>query len=425
MVSRNSKLLPYAMWALPVLFFSYQMVLRVWPGLMMVPIMAQLKIEADEFGIISSAYYWGYAWMQIPVAILLDKWGPRWVISGLAVLCGMGFLLFTYTASWKVALVGRFLVGAGSAVGFLGVSKVLSQWFPKKDYAKMVGISVAIGLLGALGSGNIKGMVNIMPEKVVAYSLSLFAIILGVAIWFVLRVPVPSGNQEVSNSFQFSNLKEVLSSPVILLLGLVNLLMVGPLEGFVDVWGLPYLKKAYGIDETIAYGLAYKVFLGVVLAGPIIPILGKKLGNYTVINICGLGITLSFAGLLSGSIGYHYYGFTALFLAVGFFSGYQINILAAGEAFVNSASVGITIAFLNSMNMLGGGFFHAIIGKIINALWMGELTQDGVRVYPLSAYQTALSVIPITSFIGVLLITAVVLKWGNLLKEGNASKPPM
>lgn len=56
----------YGMWFLPLLFFTGQFVLRLWPGLMMQDIMQQFKIDAVEFGLLASAYYYGYALMQIP-----------------------------------------------------------------------------------------------------------------------------------------------------------------------------------------------------------------------------------------------------------------------------------------------------------------------------------------------------------------------
>ena len=80
MTSYKSKYLPWLMWVLPLLFFTYQFILRLWPGLMMQSIMTQFSIDATQFGFIAAVYYYGYAGMQIPVAFLLDRFGTRQVI---------------------------------------------------------------------------------------------------------------------------------------------------------------------------------------------------------------------------------------------------------------------------------------------------------------------------------------------------------
>ena len=137
MLTLRHKYLPFFMWLWPLLFFAYQFILRLWPGLMMHQIMNQFSIDASHFGLLAAFYYYGYSIMQIPVAILLDRFSARRIIFIFAVLCGLATLTFTYTSNFYLALLSRFLIGVGSAVGFLGVSKVLSEWFPKAQYAKV------------------------------------------------------------------------------------------------------------------------------------------------------------------------------------------------------------------------------------------------------------------------------------------------
>ncbi|NDD67503.1 MFS transporter, partial [bacterium] len=90
MFIQKNRYLPFFMWLLPLMFFAYQFVLRLWPSLLMSQIMQQFAIDATAFGVLVSVYYYGYAGMQIPIAILLDKYGPRYVIAACALLCGIG-----------------------------------------------------------------------------------------------------------------------------------------------------------------------------------------------------------------------------------------------------------------------------------------------------------------------------------------------
>lgn len=97
MTFTKNKYLPFMMWVFPLLFFTFQFVLRLWPGLMMQQIMGQFSIDATHFGMLAAFYYYGYAGMQIPVAILLDRFSARYVVFAFATLCGLAVLIFTYT----------------------------------------------------------------------------------------------------------------------------------------------------------------------------------------------------------------------------------------------------------------------------------------------------------------------------------------
>lgn len=121
---------PWVMWFFAVLFFSYQFIMRVFLGLCAPEIMHKFQIDASDFGFLASMYYYGYAGMQIPIAILLDRFGPRVIISICCLVCSIAIFLFYWTETWYVALFARFLIGAGSAAGFLGASKIITLWFP-------------------------------------------------------------------------------------------------------------------------------------------------------------------------------------------------------------------------------------------------------------------------------------------------------
>jgi MFS family permease len=402
-----SKAFPFMMWALPVLFFAYQFALRVWPGLMKEELCTQLNIDSIHYGLINSAYYYGYGGMQIPVALLLDKWGPRRTITALVLVCGLSNLAFFYTSHWMVAALCRFLIGVGSAVGFLGVSKVISQWFSKKEYSRMLGISVAIGIMGVICIGSLLPMLmETFSIKSVSFGVSGIALVLALGVYVALRFQPPYAQKQ--EPFQISHLKTVLCSPALWLLGSANLLLAGPLEGFADGWGASYLSISYGLSkENAAYLATSCIFLGLIFGSPLTPLLGKKIGDYTVTLLCGAGIVLSFLWLLLSGVPYNFTLFMALFLFIGLCSSYQVNLLSAGNELVQASLSGITIAFLNSMNMFGGCFFHPIIGYI---------DTNHVKKETVESMQSALLTIPLAAMVGTLVVTFVLIKWHAAIK---------
>ena len=405
MVTQKNKYLPFFMWSFPLVFFTYQFILRLWPGLMMHQIMEQFSIDATGFGCIAAFYYYGYAGAQIPVAFLLDRFPARYVVCAFAVLCGISTLIFTYSSSFYLACLSRFFIGAGSAVGFLGVSKVVSEWFPQRDYSRMIGYSFTIGLLGAIYGGKpISLLTETYPWRTVATVVGVLAIVVGFATLVVLRPKVKDLQQHIeTTTFKLTDFKKLLSSPTLWLLAVANLLMVGALEGFSDVWGVPYLVTAFSISKSDAAQLISFVFFGMLFGGPLLAMCSKKFGNYTVIAFCGFWMALAFTLLLLSSV-YHWWLLALLFFGVGIMCCYQVIVFAAGSELVKPHYLGITVAFLNCINMLGGSFFHTLIGVSIDHSWTGELSSDGVKLYGLPAYKTALMLIPICASLGAVII---------------------
>jgi len=406
MFNKQNKYLPFIMWIFPLLFFTYQFILRLWPGLMMQPIMEQFSIDASHFGLLAGLYYYGYAGMQIPVAILLDKFSTRYIVFAFASICGLATLIFTYTDNWYLACISRFLIGAGSAVGFLGTSKVISDWFPKNHYAKMVGYSFSIGLIGAIYGGKpVSILIDNYSWQNVAFSLAIISVVIGLCSYFCL-LPIKKENQKNQNQFKLENFKELLSSYVIWLIAIANLLMVGSLEGFADVWGVSYLMTSYNLAKSNAAELISFIFVGMLFGGPILAFLSQKFGNYKVIIVCGFGMGMVFCLLLL-KFEYNWYFFAGLFFLIGIMCCYQVIIFATGVELVKPQLLGVTIAFLNCANMLGGSFFHTILGYLMDLFWTGGLKEDGIKIYSIESYEAAVMAIPICSTLGAAIIAFV------------------
>ncbi|WP_298628171.1 MFS transporter [uncultured Legionella sp.] len=403
---------PFLMWLFPLSFFAFQFMLRLWPGLMMQEIMTQFAIDAGSFGLLAAFYYYGYAGMQIPTALLLDKFGARSVLFAFALLCGIGALLFSYTNNFYLALLSRLMIGAGSAVGFLGVSKVVSEWFHSAHYARMIGFSFSIGLLGAIYGGKpLTRWIQSYDGAQVGFALAFIAMTIGLCCYLVIRQPKIVG-QKQENKITFSQLSTLFSSGIIWTLAFANLLMVGALEGFADVWGVPYLTTAYGFDKAEAASLVSCIFIGMLFGGPILALLSKRAGNYGVIGACGAGLAIAFALLLS-NVFTSSWSLSILFFTIGIMCCYQVIVFAAGSALVSPQQLGVTVAFLNCINMLGGSFFHTLIGKIMDLSWNGTLNQEGIRQYSLEHFQHALALIPLCALAGMFLIVIIQFKVKN------------
>src|SRR5439155_10942343 len=107
---RQPRLLPLLGWLTGALFFFYAWVLRVAPSVMVEELMRDFAVGAAVLGNLSAAYFYGYAGMQIPVGVLLDRFGPRRLITIAALCCAAGSVLFATGTTLAVVTAGRFLI---------------------------------------------------------------------------------------------------------------------------------------------------------------------------------------------------------------------------------------------------------------------------------------------------------------------------
>lgn len=412
-----ARLLPWLMWGFTTLFFAYQFIMRLAPGLVMPELMQKFQVDATDYGLFASMYYFAYSGMQIPVALLLDRFGPRLVIAACVFACSLGTLLLVFTNYWGLALLSRFLIGAGSAAGFLGTSKIISVWFPEKLYTKMVGLTFTFGLLGAVYGGKPVGsLIAQFGWMDVLTWVGLVGLGLSVVIAMIVKNPsatkvVDSKDTDVEKNLSvFNNLKTIVFNKNILLIALANFLMVGSLEGFADVWGVPYLMSTHGMLKENAAQVVSMVFVGMLFGGPVLAYCAGLLrSNYWVTSAAGLFMGLIFVTLLSFNAQLDISLLYGLLFAAGIFCCYQVLIFSIGVNLVPKQSANLTVAFLNCVNMLGGSFFHSSIGHCMDFFWNGTM-ENGIRVYDSSTYTYALSVVPITALLGSLLILRVGLK---------------
>lgn len=389
----------WIMWSLPLLFFALQFVARLFPGLVMPEMMAQYNVDATAFGFFASLYYLGYSGMQIPCAWLLDRYGIRSIISVFTIICGLSCWISIISNQWIIVLISRFLIGASSAAGFLGVSKTISLWFAKKYYAKMVGVTFTFGLMGALYGGY---PVSILIQQIgwlqVSTLLGSILVILGTLIYIFVRAPKQM-TFEIQTPIK-KTLKEILCNKLLVSIAIANLLMVGSLEGFADVWGVTYLMQTRDILKTQATTITSFIFFGMLFGGPILAWIAGYFKNYYIVTAAsGIIMALIFTLVLIYNNLLSHQMMCSLMFITGILCCYQVLVFAIGSEIVSKEKMGITIAFLNSINMLGGTFFHATIGLLMDIAWDGHML-NSTKIYSDFAYSIALSIIPIAAIVG-------------------------
>ncbi len=400
--SQKIKIPPQAWiaWGVVTFFYAFQSMLRVFPSIMIDDIRQKFGVDTQQFGDFSGVYYLGYALMHIPIGLLLDHKSPRWVIALSVVLCSLGILPLIYTDSWTLAVVGRFLLGAGSSTAILGVFKVIRLYFPSHKFGTVLGFSVMIGVLGAIYGGRpVQGLVDSMGWVAVLYAFIVAGFLLALAVIFLIpKRQDPEAT--TSHGTLLHDLTVVFKTPYVITTAFLAAFMVGPLEGFADVWGVSYLTQSYGFSKETASYLPSLIFFGMCVGSPSLAYLGERTKRYTfIIQISALIMGICFLFLLLTTL--PLWGIQVSFIIVGILSAYQVLVMHINSMRVEAKYSGIVTAITNMIIMSFGYVFHHFIGRIINSYWEGE-NVDGIRVYPIEAYDNGLMIIPLGLFLAFL-----------------------
>lgn len=376
------------------LFYAFQYILRLLPSVIKDDLMLNYMIDAQDFGYFNGFYYAGYAAFHIPVGLMLDRIGPKYTISLSLLLCSLGIIPPLFSDSWTLAVIGRFLLGGGSVSAILALFYVIRINFPPTRFASILGMSATLGLSGALFGSRPVGILNEMVGwKNVIWILCAMALIL--AGLFLVCMPNQKDHSTHRTSSTVFDLKELLKNKHVWAVSLLAGLMVGPLEGFADAWGVSFLQTVYAIDRSNAQFIPSLMFFGFAFGAPLIGYIGEKYKKpYTIIIICAICKALIFAAMLLFQAQNTLFLSAIMILLGALCAGPQIFMIFINTRVVASRLVGIVSSFTNMITMSFGLFFHSSIGWIIVHNWEGQ-TANNIPIYPAEAYINGLAIIPI------------------------------
>ena len=372
-------------WLIASIFYSYQYILRVMPSIMMQDIMQQFNINTVTFGQFSGIYYICYALMHLPIGVMLDRYGPKKVMSLCILVTALGSLPIIISDYWLYLIIGRILIGMGSSAAILSVFKIIRLVFAQEKFTRMLSFSVMIGLVGAIYGGRpVNYICSILGYKAV----TLLFISIGVLLSIVTFLIVPDVTNQESTSI-LSDIKEVFGNKKIMLICLLAGLMVGPLEGFADVWGGQFLQQVYGVEPAFALGLTSTIFVGLCFGAPLLNFITEKNKSYlgTIIS-SAIIMVISFTFLLSGRLSIQ--GMSFLFIITGICCSYQTYAIYIASTCVRSGVAGLITAVANMIIMIFGYLFHSAIGWIISV--SGGINHPQAFIYGIAVIPIALAI---------------------------------
>ena len=222
-----------------------------------------------------------YAGMQIPAGILLDRLGSRRMIAAGAVTMSAGQFLLAITDVLPLAIAARVLVGAGDALTFISVLRLVPQWFPPR---RVPVVSQLTGILGQFGQVlsaiPFVALLGIAGWQTAYTAAAATGILMGALALAVVRNAPPGAEVAAAPAGIRAVLRKlgtVWLRPGTRLGFFTHMGTQFSITTFALMWGVPYLVSAQGLSSQAAGAMLTVSVVTAVLAGPV---LGVLTGRY-------------------------------------------------------------------------------------------------------------------------------------------------
>jgi MFS family permease len=232
----------------------------------------EFELSASDLGFLTSMYLLAFAAFQLPLGVLLDRYGPRRVVAGLLCVSAAGALIFALAQDFTGLSVGRALIGLGVSAGLMGAIKAFTLWFPLSQLATLNGLYLAAGGLGGLSAtAPAEALLGPFGWRFLFFGLAALSIIAASLIFFIVpekRLP----GEGATLAAQIAGFRDVFRSAPFWRICLPFVICHGAYQALQGLWLAPWLydvanqPRATVANYLLATAVAYmlgSIFFGV------------------------------------------------------------------------------------------------------------------------------------------------------------------
>jgi MFS family permease len=350
---------------------------------------AEFQLTAASIGLLTSTYFLAFAGMQIPIGIMVDRFGPRRVQAGLLLLAALGALAFAFGHTLTHLTLARGLIGAGVAGSLMVSFSAFVLWLPAERVPLASGLLMAFGGLGAFAAGA-------PTESFVARGGAWRDLFVGLAVGSVavaalVFVTVPDHARRGTGTMRelLLGLGRIYSDRVFWQVAPLSITGLGAAFALQGLWAGPWLMQVahkdsheVGIHLSV---MAVALIVGSIACGPIASLAARLgLGLLQAVAVLSLIFIVALAGLVLQVEDVS----LVLWATMSFLSNpMSMTYLALSQRFDPGMAARVSTG-INALVLVGSFLIQWLVGRII-ALW--EPLSPGV--YPPQAFQASFAVV--------------------------------
>jgi MFS family permease len=340
-----------------------------------------MQLDAGQLGLLTSTYLISFAAVQLPLGILLDRYGPRKIEALLLLFAAGGALVFALAASLGGLIVGRALIGFGVSACLMAAFKAFVQWFPKEKLPLVNGLQFTAGGFGILAASTpVEWALTFTDWRGVFMGLAVLTLMVSLLVFFVVPDKPMPPNQ--------ASLKEHIG----------GILHIFTSRQFC-LWAGPWLRDVAGLERAEIAPVLSWLAIGVIAGYFFLGVIAERLNRYgfSTLYVASIGLlmfilvqlALIFEWTSLSTFWWILFGFfgTTGVLAYAYLSqqfapelagrvNTALNLLVFVFAFIAQWGIGIVINWYSAgntdhYNPLGYqiAFSIALVAQVLTMLW--------------------------------------------------------
>ncbi|MBO9509760.1 MFS transporter [Thalassospira sp. A3_1] len=392
-----------------VLAFSLSQFFRSAQALLAESLRIEISTSPEELGLISGSFHFAFALMQIPVGVMLDRYGPRLTNGVMMVITVAGVLIFANAHSVAGLMIGQAVIGLGCSAAFMAALVLASRWVAPEKFAATSGLIVAFSLLGVLASATpLAALIELRGWREVYHGLAVLSA-LSVVLTFTMVRDAPPNHS--FHSRKGETVTEALRGMVSVWKNRQVWFLVGvaffsypAILTVRGLWGGPYLHDVFHLGAVDVGNVLLVMTIGMIIGPPAYGQLSRLMGGAAHPLIVFAVLIAAVLCLLQALL-----GTTALWLASvlmvahGLLGSCATLNYAASRAAVPEHLIGRALTTVNLATFGGLFVLQGIAGVIIGRFEPGAT--EGYRV--------------MFAFLGICLAIAGAAFWMGTRKRAN------
>lgn len=269
-----------------------------------------LGLSAGQLGLLASAYFLTFAFMQLPVGLLLDRFGPRRVDALLMLVGALGCGLFAVADSFALLWVGRALIGVGVSACLMAAVQAYALYFKPHLQGSMSSFMLMAGSVGAvLVTTPVHHALPLIGWRGVFLCVAGLCVVASAALWWGLpRLPFPGRGTPMRELLP--GFSQVFRSAHFWRVAPLAALVQGGFMAFSGLWLGPWLRQVQGLDDTqtanVLFWFSICLMGGYLLTGVLarrLSMRGRGVEPLIVWGVGGSVVVLFIQVLTAGSLG--------------------------------------------------------------------------------------------------------------------------
>lgn len=395
-----SQFYPWLIISLCALFAFYKYVLQVSPSVMTADLMQQFHVNGVGLGNLAATYFYAYLVAQLFAGPMLDRYSPRYLITGAIAICGLAAFAFANTETLATAAFSRALMGIGTAFATVSYMKMSVLWFRPNRVAFVDGFLGTAAMVGAMcGQIPLAFLVTHTGWRASLIYCGIFGLVLAATFLFFVRdkntdetpVKAMASNHTM---VKLADIMAILKNKKNWLLTLYSGLAFTPLAVLGGLWGNPFFEIAHHLTATQAASFTSCIFLGFAVGGPLFGYFGGSVQQRISVTMVGTSLAFLALMLIIYVISLPLWLFGVMLFIFGLGMGSYMSCFALAKELNKVGFAGTVVALINTGDALFGSFTEPLIGKILDVFWQGKIV-NGIHYFSTNDFQFALLLLPV------------------------------